>query len=154
MVEWKKSTKLSPKQREDVARFVASFAAIPSDLTPEEWLNRPGVADDPGLEPFQKECGTCHVIDGLSEGGTRDSPRLFASGSHQWIRRMIRKPGAPDLYGYLEADHQMPAFGSDQLTDNDVEMLIRYLKNDYTPRSGVRSPQAEGVSRQAQAATR
>jgi ubiquinol-cytochrome c reductase cytochrome b subunit len=45
-----------------------------TDQTPEERLNSPGVADNHGLEPFQKECGACHVIDGLSEGGTRDAP--------------------------------------------------------------------------------
>jgi ubiquinol-cytochrome c reductase cytochrome b subunit len=131
MVEWKKSSKLSKQELDDVARFVASFATIPPDQTPEEWLNSPGVADHPGIEPFQKECGTCHVVEGLSEGGTRDAPQLFAWGSPQWIRRMIHKPGAPDLYGYLEVKDQMPPFGSDQLTDNDVAMLIRFLKNDY-----------------------
>jgi ubiquinol-cytochrome c reductase cytochrome b subunit len=131
MVEWKKSSKLSKPQLDDVARFVASFAAIPPDQTPEEWLNSPGVAEHPGLEPFLNECGTCHVIEGLSEGGTRDAPRLFAWGSPQWTRRMIRKPGAPDLYGYLDAEDQMPAFGSDQLTDNDAATLIRYLRDDY-----------------------
>ena len=39
MVEWKKSTKLTKQQLDDVARFVASFAAIPADQTAEEWLN-------------------------------------------------------------------------------------------------------------------
>jgi ubiquinol-cytochrome c reductase cytochrome b subunit len=102
MVEWKKSTKLKDKQLDDVARFVASFAAIPADQIPEEWLNSPGVADNPGLEPLQKQCGACHVIDGLSEGGTRDAPKLFAWGWPKWMTRMIRKPGTPDLYGYLE----------------------------------------------------
>jgi ubiquinol-cytochrome c reductase cytochrome b subunit len=136
MVEWKQSSKLKPDQLEAVARFVASFAAIPADLTPEEWLNSPTVANDPGLEPFQKECGACHVIDGLSEGGTRDAPRLFAWGSPQWIGRMIRKPGAPDLYGYLEAKHQMPAFGPDQVTENDVAMVVRFLKGEFVPLPG------------------
>jgi ubiquinol-cytochrome c reductase cytochrome b subunit len=131
MLEWKKNSKLSKPQLDDVARFVAGFATIPPDLTPEEWLNSPGVADHPGLEPFQKECGTCHVIEGLSEGGTRDAPGLFAWGSPRWIGRMIRKPGAPDHYGYLEPKDRMPAFGPDQLTDNDVAMLIRYLRNEY-----------------------
>jgi ubiquinol-cytochrome c reductase cytochrome b subunit len=141
MVEWKRSSKLKAKQLDDVARFVASFAAIPADLTPEEWLNSPGVAEDPGLEPFQNECGTCHVIDGLSEGGTRDAPKLFAWGSPQWTSRMIHKPGAPDLYGYLEAKDQMPAFGLDQLTENDVAMVIRYLKGDYAPPPSAEKPQ-------------
>jgi ubiquinol-cytochrome c reductase cytochrome b subunit len=144
MVEWKKSSKLTKQQCDDVARFVASFASIPPDVTPEEWLNSPGVADHPGLEPFQQECGTCHVIEGLSEGGTRDAPKLFAWGSPQWATRMIRKPGAPDLYGYLETKDQMPAFGPDQLTDNDVAMVIRYLRGDY-PRGAEPSSQGTGT---------
>ena len=44
---------------------------------------------------------------------------------------MIRKPAAPDLYGYLEEKDQMPPFGPDQLTENDVDMVIRFLRNDY-----------------------
>jgi ubiquinol-cytochrome c reductase cytochrome b subunit len=132
MAEWKKTSKLSKNQLDDVARFVASFAEIPPEMTPEEWLNSPGVADHPGLEPFNKECGQCHVVaEGMGEGGVRDAPRLFAWGSPQWITRMIHKPGATDLYGYLEKKDQMPAFTSDQLTENDVTMLVRFLKNDY-----------------------
>ena len=131
MTEWKKSSKLSPKQLDDVADFVASFAKIPVDMTADEWLNSPGVSDHPGLAPFQKECGTCHAIDGFTDGGVRDAPKLFAWGSPQWIARMIRKPGATEKYGYLKVEQQMPAFGSDQLIQNDVDMVIRYLKNDY-----------------------
>ena len=108
MVEWKKSTKLKGKQLDDVADFVASFARIDADQTPEEWLNSPEVADHPGSAPFEKECGTCHVVDGLTEGGLRDAPKLFAWGSPQWIARMIRKPNAADLYGFLEKDQKCP----------------------------------------------
>jgi ubiquinol-cytochrome c reductase cytochrome b subunit len=131
MAEWKKTSKLSPKQLDDVADFVASFAKIPVDLTPDEWLDSPGVSSHPGLAPFEKECGTCHAIDGFTDGGERDSPKLFAWGSPQWIARMIRKPGATEKYGYLKVEHQMPAFGPDQLIQNDVDMVIRYLKEDY-----------------------
>jgi ubiquinol-cytochrome c reductase cytochrome b subunit len=136
MLEWKKSSKLSKKQLDDVADFVATFARIPPDMTPEEWQNAPGVADHPGLEPFQKECGTCHAIQGLSEGGTRESPGLFAYGSPQWITRMIHKPAAPDMYGYLDKKDQMPSF-TIQLTDNDVRSIVRYLRNDYSGAPGV-----------------
>ncbi|MFO0908525.1 MAG: cytochrome b N-terminal domain-containing protein [Isosphaeraceae bacterium] len=135
MVEWKKSSKLTPKQLDDVTDFVASFARIPTDVTAEEWLNQPGVAEHPGVEPFQKECGTCHVVEGLSEGGTRDAPKLFAYGSPQWIARMIQKPAAPDMYGYLENEDRMPAFG-DQLTANDLQAIVRYLRNDYPGATG------------------
>jgi hypothetical protein len=47
------------------------------------------------------------------------------------MARMIRKPGAADRYGFLEQEQKMPAFGQDQLTPNDLEMVIRYLKGDY-----------------------
>jgi ubiquinol-cytochrome c reductase cytochrome b subunit len=137
MVEWKQSSKLSPAQLEHVAEFVATFPAIPEDMTPEEWLNSPGVSDHPGLAPFQKECGSCHVVRGLSEGGTRDAPDLFAWGSAQWMARMIRKPGADDRYGFIESKDRMPAFGIDQLSANDLEMIVRYMKDDY-PRPAAR----------------
>jgi ubiquinol-cytochrome c reductase cytochrome b subunit len=131
MVEWKKSSKLTSKQLDDVADFVASFARIPADITPDEWLNLPEVAKHKGNEPFQKECGQCHKIEGYTEGGTRDAPGLFAWGSSQWMTRMIRRPTASDLYGYYDEPDHMPPFGPDQMTDNDVEMVIRFLKNDY-----------------------
>jgi ubiquinol-cytochrome c reductase cytochrome b subunit len=133
MAEWKKSSKLKAKELDEVARFVASFVAIPADMSPEEWAGSPGVADHPGLKPFVAECGKCHIMGALDmQGGLRDAPSLFAWGSPQWIARMIHKPGAPDLYGYFEKkDDQMPPFSEEQLTTNDVDMLVRYLKNDY-----------------------
>ncbi len=104
MIAWKKASKLSKKQLDDVADFVATFATLPDDMTPDEWQNLPGVSTHPGLEPFTKECGTCHVMPGLTEGGDRDSPQLFGWGSPRWTARMIRKPGAADMYGYLEKE--------------------------------------------------
>jgi ubiquinol-cytochrome c reductase cytochrome b subunit len=131
MVEWKKSSKLQAQQLDEVADFVASFAKIPADSTPDEWLSDPEVVKHKGSEPFQKECGQCHKIEGFTEGGTRDAPGLFAWGSPQWLSRMISKPGAPDLYGFIEEKDRMPPFGSDQLTRNDLEMIIRFLDHEY-----------------------
>jgi ubiquinol-cytochrome c reductase cytochrome b subunit len=144
MSEWKLSSKLKPEELEVVADFVASFAKIPADQTPQEWLNSPGVADHPGLEPFQKECGQCHAIEGFTDGGMRDAPNLFAWGSPRWIARMIHKPGALDLYGYLEAKDQMPSL-KDQLTVNDVDTVIRYILNDYpnAPKPAIASSPAK-----------
>jgi len=150
MVEWKKQTKLKGQQLIDVADFVASFASIPADLTPDEWLNLPEVTNHPGNEPFQKDCGQCHAIDGYAEGGLRDSPGLFAWGSPQWIARIIRKPSAPDLYGYYEEPNRMPAFHTDQMTDDDLKSVIRYLKNDYaTSRSAAIAENAASQPRSA-----
>lgn len=130
MAEWKANTKLSAKQLDDVADFVTTFGSIPADMTPEEWLDTPGVADHPGMEPFMKDCGTCHVIPGLTEGGTRDAPDLFAYGSPRWISRMVLRPAAPGLYGFLDKKARMPGFAG-QLTDNDLSTLVRYLRDDY-----------------------
>jgi ubiquinol-cytochrome c reductase cytochrome b subunit len=131
MIGWKKTTKLDAKQLDQVAEFVASFAGIPEDQTVDDWLNTPGVADHPGNELFQKDCGKCHMIDGYTEGGVQDAPDLFAWGSHRWMKRMIRKPGDAGLYGYLEDKQRMPASPVDEMPDSDVSMIIRYLKGDY-----------------------
>jgi quinol-cytochrome oxidoreductase complex cytochrome b subunit/mono/diheme cytochrome c family protein len=158
MARWKASTKLTPAELTAVAEFVATFADIPADMSPEEWLGArwtgstwavsppagvsadqwaqaKGVADLPGSDLFQKECGKCHAIPGLTEGGTEDAPGLFAWGSPQWVTRMIHKPGAPDLYGFLDPGKQMPGFAG-QLTDNDVRTVVHYLLNDYPGAAG------------------
>jgi ubiquinol-cytochrome c reductase cytochrome b subunit len=141
MAEWKKSSKLSAKELDSVADFVASFATIPDDLTVDDWANSAGVSDHPGAAPFQKECGKCHVIDGFTDGGLRDAPGLFGWGSPWWIARMIRKPRASDRYGFLDEkrQNQMPAFGPDQIMPGDLDTLVRYLKDDY-PRPPASQP--------------
>jgi ubiquinol-cytochrome c reductase cytochrome b subunit len=139
MVGWKKSSKLDAKQLDAVADFIAGFARIPRDVSPEEWINTKAVSEHPGLEPFSKECGACHVVaEGLGDGNTQDAPGLFGWGSPWWTARLIRKPSAPDLYGYLEPEHQMPGFAG-QLTETDELAIIRYLKNDYLGAPGADS---------------
>lgn len=150
MAEWKKTSKLDAKQLDAVADFVATFAGIPAGTTPDEWLASPEVARHPGLEPFQKECGTCHMVEGLSEGGARESPGLFAWGSPAWFERMVRKPSAADRYGYLEDGQKMPPFGDDQVGQNDLNMIFRYLRGDYPPPpatpSGAAPPSTEHIA--------
>ncbi|AMV36736.1 cytochrome b N-terminal domain-containing protein [Planctomyces sp. SH-PL62] len=131
MTEWKNASKLDAKQLDQVAEFVATFAAIPADQTVDEWLNTPGVVDHPGNDLFVKECGSCHMIDGYTEGGMRDAPDLFAWGSPRWMNKMIRKPGAADLYGFLEEKQRMPAATPENLNESDLSMIVRYLKDDY-----------------------
>jgi ubiquinol-cytochrome c reductase cytochrome b subunit len=131
MVEWKKSSELKSDDLDKVADFVASFASIPAAMSPAEWKQSLGSDEHPGQEAFETECGQCHVIEGFTEGGQRKAPNLFAWGSPQWITRMIRDPSAADLYGYAKGNDLMPPFGTDQLTIHDVDMVVRYLRNDY-----------------------
>jgi mono/diheme cytochrome c family protein len=80
-----------------------------------------------------EECGTCHVIEGLTKGGMRKAPQIYGWGSPWWIGRMIRDPRSSDRYAFLneKLPGQMPAFGEDQLSRGDMEALIRYLKGDF-----------------------
>ena len=38
----------------------------------------------------------------------------------------------------------MPAFGPEQMTDNDVEMVVRFLRNDYLPPRQPQDPYSRG----------
>jgi mono/diheme cytochrome c family protein len=43
---------------------------------------------------------------------------------------MIRRPGAPHYFGYLDSSEQMPGF-EDKLTESDLRAVVRYLKGEY-----------------------
>lgn len=149
MERWKKSSKLTSADLDRVADFVALFAEVDPETSAVEWANDPKIAKHPGLEAFQKECGQCHVVgeSGLiSEGGVEDAPNLFGWGSNRWIARMIKKPGAPDMYGFLDPKEQMPSFAG-QLTDDDVLTVVRYLRDDYPG-----APRAERKEKAAESA--
>ena len=150
MSEWKQGSKLQPADLDQIADFVASFARVPEGMTTDDWSNSPGVADQlKDSSPFQKECGTCHLIDvadGLTKGGNRDAPKLFGWGSDYWLTRMIRNPRSSDKYGFLDETMpgQMPAFGPERTSASDLEVLIRYMKGDYaTQQSQARGAQSE-----------
>jgi mono/diheme cytochrome c family protein len=132
MTTWKETSKLDAKGLDDVAAFVATFADIPPETTPSEWLADPKVKEHPGRSAFQKECVECHTMGDPStrEKKMQPAPDLFAWGSNRWTARMIKTPGTINHYGYLEAEQKMPAFGG-QLTDRDIATLVRYLKGDY-----------------------
>ncbi len=131
MARWKKNSKLTSKELDSVADFFEKFVIpTPPEMTPEEWEAQEGLAEHPGYVAFNKEgeCTTCHSEWGSSNP---EAPNLFGWGSKAWITRMIHKPEAADRYGYLDKKDQMPAFGSDQLSENDMDTLIRFLKGDY-----------------------
>ncbi len=132
MAEWKEGSKLSSPELDAVASFVASFTAIPADVTPGEWLEDPKVRDHPGRKPYQNECAGCHTMGDPKQRAKmlQPAPDLWAWGSDRWTARMIQAPSHPSAYGYLEAEQKMPGF-SDQLTDVDLRTLTRYLRGDY-----------------------
>ncbi|CAN5907916.1 hypothetical protein BH23PLA1_BH23PLA1_26380 [soil metagenome] len=101
--------------------------------SPLAWELSEAVEAHPGSKLFNNECARCHSwgLAGIDGSGV-NAPNLFGWGSEFWTRRMIETPDAHDLYGYLEASEQMPPF-LDQVTDNDLKTIYRYLKGDYLP---------------------
>lgn len=134
MTSWKDTSKLTGKELDDVADFVATFAAIDPETSPADWAAEARAKGHPGRAPFYRECVDCHTMGNLTEREkkTAPSPDLFAWGSNRWTSRMIKFPNHPALYGYLESEQKMPSFG-DQLTDSDVTAVVRYLRGDYVP---------------------
>lgn len=139
MRTWKAGTKLTPEQLDQVADFVAELSDVADGEDFFGWYERRYVGDledHPGHDLFVKDCGKCHFVGmpdySFTEGGFMEAPNLFAYGSAAWIRRMILKPAAEDLYGYLPDEDRMPAFDG-RLSENDLTTLVRYLRNDYIP---------------------
>jgi mono/diheme cytochrome c family protein len=134
MARWRKNTKLSDKELDDIADWFETFVmTVPVDLPASEWSAREDVTQHPGYEAFHKdgECASCHaVIDWASEND--EAPNLYGWGSPWWVRRMIERPGAPHNYGYLDESEQMPAFGG-KLSENDLDTIVRYLRDDFVP---------------------
>jgi quinol-cytochrome oxidoreductase complex cytochrome b subunit/mono/diheme cytochrome c family protein len=142
MKRWKAKSKLSAKQLDDAASFVAKvLSAQPRERTLEELEADEQAKAHPGLATFRAECAKCHNL-GADEG---EAPNLSGWGSRPWLARMIEHPDSPDLYGFLDKADQMPSF-ADRLAPNDLNTLIDYLHGQYLP------PKPEGPAAPAGAA--
>jgi mono/diheme cytochrome c family protein/uncharacterized membrane protein len=138
MTRWRQNTKLTDEELDAIADWFEEFVTTtPEDQPASEWESREDVTGHPGYEAFHREgeCASCHVtIDWSSPND--EAPNLYGWGSPWYIKRLIRRPGAPHFYGYLDESEQMPAFG-DRLSANDLETIVRYLKGDYAvPEAG------------------
>lgn len=136
MAEWKESSELTPAQLDEVADFFAEHV-IPyrEGVSAQAWELQFMEAEEPhpGYEHFMNECANCHLWGlGGADGTGVDSPNVYGWGSPTWIRRMIEEPGARDLYGYLADHEQMPGFEG-QLTEEDLDVIVRLLRGEYLP---------------------
>ncbi|RUL88952.1 cytochrome b N-terminal domain-containing protein [Tautonia sociabilis] len=140
MAEWKAGSELSAEQLDEVADFFAEHV-IPyrEGLSAASWELQFAEAEEPppGYTHFMNECANCHLWGlGGADGTGVDSPNIYGWGSPTWIRRMIEEPGARDLYGYLAEHEQMPGFAG-QLTDEDLDVIVRLLRGEFLPPVGV-----------------
>jgi ubiquinol-cytochrome c reductase cytochrome b subunit len=81
-------------------------------------------------------CKQCHdtigdefpaIPDDTSANGY---PTMAKYGSAAWLKDFIRNPGAARHYG---AKNQMTASTPDRLTDTDLDLLVRWMTNDFEP---------------------
>ena len=60
-------------------------------------------------------------------------PTMAKYGSAAWLKDFIRHPDAARHYG---AKNQMVAYSPEKLTDQDLDLLVRWMTRDY-PASSV-----------------
>lgn len=80
-------------------------------------------------------CADCHTTIGedfvaVSDDDADGYPTMAKYGSAKWLTDFIRNPGAARHYG---AKNEMPAYPPQQLTDEDLNLLVRWLTHDYLP---------------------
>jgi ubiquinol-cytochrome c reductase cytochrome b subunit len=87
---------------------------------------RTHAADDPALESGKRlyvgaGCAECHS---LTKGEPKGAPTLAGYGSTEWLRALLRDPGAPDYY---EVQNRMPDFGK-RLDPEQIDDLIAFVR--------------------------
>ena len=141
MAEWKAGSELTRDELDQIADFFEEHVINQAPgLSAQAWeLPFIEAGDDapPGYLHYNEECADCHAwgLGGADYSGI-NAPNIAGWGSPTWIKRMIAEPGARDLYGYLEAHERMPGFEA-QLTDHDIEVLVRLFEGDYVSPGGL-----------------
>ncbi|MGH7202802.1 MAG: cytochrome b N-terminal domain-containing protein [Planctomycetaceae bacterium] len=76
-------------------------------------------------------CTDCHSIKPAGEeeviGTTDYAPDLTGYMGQEWLGRFIRNP---ENY-YSQGNNAMPAFGEATLTDEELDLLVRWMTRDY-----------------------
>jgi ubiquinol-cytochrome c reductase cytochrome b subunit len=79
---------------------------------------------DQGAAIFKRDdCEDCHSLDGKSEG-VEGAPNLTGRAGLAWIERLIRNAGDLTLFSDRS---EMPKFGPDKLSDDDVKALAALI---------------------------
>jgi ubiquinol-cytochrome c reductase cytochrome b subunit len=74
------------------------------------------------------DCNNCHEVEKGVEGS---GPNMLAHGSAEWVARVIRDSSKPDLFG---EDAQMPKFGDDKLSDEQLAELAAFVVEQRAPK--------------------
>lgn len=80
-------------------------------------------------------CAGCHTTIGeefaaIDDDAADGYPTLAKYASATWLKDFIRNPDAARHYGQK---NQMPSYSVQQLSDTDLDLLVRWMTNEYTP---------------------
>jgi ubiquinol-cytochrome c reductase cytochrome b subunit len=81
-------------------------------------------------------CKSCHETIGdefpaqPTDEGASGYPTMAKYGSAAWLKDFIRNPAAARHYG---AKNQMTASTPEKMTDQDLDLLVRWMTGDYSP---------------------
>jgi ubiquinol-cytochrome c reductase cytochrome b subunit len=79
-------------------------------------------------------CASCHETIGQDfptapdDSSASGYPIMAKYGSAAWLKDFIRNPGAARHYG---AKNRMPAYAPQQLSDTDLDLLVRWMTKSY-----------------------
>jgi ubiquinol-cytochrome c reductase cytochrome b subunit len=68
----------------------------------------------------ERNCDTCHELDGTTEG---EGPMLWKHGAAPWVRKLLQDPASPLFYG---EKNDMPAYGK-KLTAEELDSLSAFV---------------------------
>jgi quinol-cytochrome oxidoreductase complex cytochrome b subunit/mono/diheme cytochrome c family protein len=80
-------------------------------------------------------CADCHSTIGeeftvVPDDEADGYPSMARYGSQAWLRDFIRNPGAARHYGQK---NRMPTYGRRQLSNTDLDLLVRWMTGDFAP---------------------
>ena len=78
-------------------------------------------------------CSGCHTTIGeeftaIPDDDVDGYPTMSEYGSQVWLKDFIRHPDAARHYG---EKNRMPVFGADKLSDEELDLLVRWITGDY-----------------------
>jgi ubiquinol-cytochrome c reductase cytochrome b subunit len=105
-----------------------------ADIAAGQEIYEIGVLSD--AAKFELACLDCHTIKPVGSDKVLKSSGeglvLTGYASKEWLRSFIKNPATKEHYGFTAGHNAMPGFET-QLTEQELELLIRWMLHDYIP---------------------
>lgn len=132
----------TPAERDAVAWALSSEAQLGSQAHEEQRRKKEILAGQDLLKNDERGCAQCHKFHDATGG---DAPDLTGYGSEPWLTQFISNPEHERFYG--SKNDRMPQFGAKGiLRPIDIQLIVRFLREDWYEPAGVRASQPHGVA--------